>query len=88
MSLLFLQWMPWLLRMSRPGVKITKKSIMMAKKMQELEQKECGSKSILSKVLDMDDDYRGSGSGPPAPTSLHSGKAGYVNLVARVPTSK
>ena len=29
---LFLQWIPWLLLMSRPGEKITRKTIMMANK--------------------------------------------------------
>ena len=81
-STLFLQWLPWALRMTRPGVKITKKSIMMGKKMRELEAKEIGSKSVLSGALDMEDDFRGSVSaghfgGPPS-------KTGYVNLVAKV----
>ena len=79
--LLFLQWLPWALRMTRPGVKITKKSIMMGRKMRELEAKEIGSKSVLSGALDMEDDFRGSGSGGhfAAPS-----KTGYVNLVAKV----
>jgi len=54
----FLQWLPWLLHMSRrPGEKITRKTIMMAHKM-ELDMKETSSKSLLSNVLDMDDDFR------------------------------
>ena len=79
--ILFLQWLPWALRMTRPGVKITKKSIMMGRKMRELEAKEIGSKSVLSGALDMEDDFRGSGSGGhfAAPS-----KTGYVNLVAKV----
>ncbi|KAL7640433.1 UNVERIFIED_CONTAM: hypothetical protein RMT77_008708 [Armadillidium vulgare] len=35
----FLQWMPWFLRMHRPGEKITRKTIMMNNKMRELELK-------------------------------------------------
>ena len=44
--------------MGRPGEKITRKTIMMAKKMKELDIKETSSKSLLSNVLDMDDDFR------------------------------
>ena len=54
----FLQWIPWLLRMSRPGEKITKKTIMMAQKMNDLGMRETSSKSLLTNVLDMDDDFR------------------------------
>ncbi|XP_043201701.1 neuronal acetylcholine receptor subunit alpha-7-like, partial [Amphibalanus amphitrite] len=61
---LFLQWMPWLLRMSRPGEKITRKTILMNNKMKELELKERSSKSLLANVLDMDDDFRGAGGLP------------------------
>ena len=58
--LLFLQWLPWLLKMGRPGEKITRKTILMAKKMKDLDMKETSSKSLLSNVLDMDDDFRSS----------------------------
>ena len=58
--LLFLQWIPWLLRMSRPGEKITRKTILMQNKMKELDMKENSSKSLLANVLDMDDDFRSS----------------------------
>ncbi|XP_037079691.1 neuronal acetylcholine receptor subunit alpha-7-like isoform X7 [Pollicipes pollicipes] len=58
-STLFLNWLPWFLRMSRPGRKITRKTIMMNNKMKELELKERSSKSLLANVLDMDDDFRG-----------------------------
>ena len=57
-AVIFLQWLPWLLKMGRPGEKITRKTIMMAKKMKELDIKETSSKSLLSNVLDMDDDFR------------------------------
>ena len=43
--------------MSRPGEKITRKTIQMQKKMKELDKKEIASKSLLANVLDMDDDF-------------------------------
>ena len=52
---LFLQWIPWVLRMARPGEKITRKTIMMQNKMKELDLKEKSSKSLLANVLDIDD---------------------------------
>ena len=55
-QIVFLQWLPWLLHMSRPGEKITRKSIQMQKKMKELDKKEIASKSLLANVLDMEDD--------------------------------
>merc|ERR1712008_600600 len=55
---IFLQWIPWALRMGRPGEKITRKTIMMQNKMKELDLKERSSKSLLANVLDMDDDFR------------------------------
>merc|ERR1712241_92945 len=61
---IFLQWIPWVLRMSRPGEKITRKTIMMQKKMKELDLKEKSSKSLLANVLDMDDDFRPSSTLP------------------------
>ncbi|XP_030762373.1 neuronal acetylcholine receptor subunit alpha-7-like isoform X3 [Sitophilus oryzae] len=54
----FLQWLPWMLGMSRPGKKITRKTIMMNSRMKELELKERSSKSLLANVLDIDDDIR------------------------------
>ncbi|XP_042877433.1 neuronal acetylcholine receptor subunit alpha-7-like isoform X2 [Penaeus japonicus] len=66
----FLQWLPWVLRINRPGEKITRKSIMMTNKMKELGMKvrpdypleypleERSSKSLLANVLDIDDDFR------------------------------
>jgi len=54
---IFLQWIPWALRMGRPGEKITRKTIMMQNKMKELDLKERSSKSLLANVLDMDDDF-------------------------------
>merc|ERR1719474_706317 len=55
---LFLQWIPWILRMSRPGEKITRKTILMETKLKELDIKENSSKSLLANVLDMDDDFQ------------------------------
>ncbi|XP_045112919.1 neuronal acetylcholine receptor subunit alpha-7-like isoform X3 [Portunus trituberculatus] len=75
-----LQWLPWILRMERPGKKITRKTIMMTNKMRELELKERSSKSLLANVLDIDDDIRqiqAMGSGTPS----HNG--GYPRLVGR-----
>ncbi|XP_023332222.1 neuronal acetylcholine receptor subunit alpha-7 isoform X6 [Eurytemora carolleeae] len=54
----FLQWLPWVLRMNRPKKKITRKTIMMNNRMKELEMKEKASKSLLANVLDIDDDFR------------------------------
>lgn len=51
-------WLPWILRMHRPGRKITRKTIMLNNKMKELELKERSSKSLLANVLDIDDDFR------------------------------
>lgn len=47
----FLQWLPWILRMGRPGKKITRKTIMLSNRMKELELKERSSKSLLANVL-------------------------------------
>lgn len=55
---MFLQWLPWILRMGRPGKKITRKTIMLNNRMKELELKERSSKSLLANVLDIDDDFR------------------------------
>ena len=55
---LFLQWLPWILHMSRPGKPITRKSIIMNNKMNEIEMKKNSSRSLLANVLDMDDDFR------------------------------
>ncbi|CAG7822727.1 unnamed protein product [Allacma fusca] len=60
---LFLQWLPWILQMSRPGKKITRKTLRMDQKMKALKDiKERSSKSLLANVLDMDDDIRMSSS--------------------------
>ena len=55
---MFLQWIPWLLRMSRPGETLTRKTIMMQTKMKKLDLKENHSKSLLANVLEMEDDYQ------------------------------
>ena len=44
--------------MSRPGKPITRKSIIMNNKMNEIEMKKNSSRSLLANVLDMDDDFR------------------------------
>ena len=66
MQLIFLQWVPWFLRMSRPGEKVILKTIQMIIKMKELDPP---SKSLLANVLDMEDDFRPSL--PPPPHSAH-----------------
>lgn len=57
-KIVFLQWLPCVLRMNRPGKKITKKTILMSNRMKELELQERSSKSLLANVLDIDDDFR------------------------------
>ena len=54
----FLQYLPWLLMMSRPGKKITRKTIMMQKKLKELDKTENVSRSLLVNVLDMEDNFK------------------------------
>ena len=43
---LFLQYLPWLLMMSRPGKRITRKTIMMQRKLKELDRSGCGERNI------------------------------------------
>lgn len=62
---MFLLWLPWVLCMSRPGRKITRKQLMISSRMKELELKERSSKSLLANVLDIDDDFRRSHVGVP-----------------------
>ena len=62
-STVLLQWLPWLLRMKRPGQKITRKTILMHKKMKDLDKKDIVSKSLLANVMDIDDDFRWSYAG-------------------------
>ena len=70
---LFLQYLPWLLMMQRPGMsnqskvlninlsmtgkKITRKTILMEKKLKELDKGENMSKSLLVNVLDIEESY-------------------------------
>ena len=59
LKVIFLQWLPWILRMHRPGrMKLTRKTIMLNSKMRNLELKERSSRSLLANVLDIDDDLR------------------------------
>ncbi|XP_042887396.1 neuronal acetylcholine receptor subunit alpha-7-like isoform X5 [Penaeus japonicus] len=91
-----LQWLPWLLRMNRPGKKITRKTIMMNNKMRELELKERSSRSLLANVLDIDDDIRqihasgtttpaggGGGGGGGGARGTPSYNGGYHRLLGR-----
>ena len=62
--------------MSRPGEKLTRKTILMENKLKELDVKENSSKSLLANVLDMDDDFR------PASTIPHDPQvANPVNIM-------
>ncbi|KAK4289092.1 hypothetical protein Pmani_037919 [Petrolisthes manimaculis] len=73
--------------MSRPGKKITRKTIMMTNKMRELELKERSSKSLLANVLDIDDDIRQihamTTTTTAATTGTPSHNGGYPRLVGR-----
>ncbi|XP_071440786.1 neuronal acetylcholine receptor subunit alpha-7-like [Hetaerina americana] len=66
-KLVFLQWLPWILRMSRPGQQDSRKSL----QMRELELKERSSKSLLANVLDIDDDFRHGGALQPSDHPHH-----------------
>ena len=57
-KMIFLQWAPWLLRMSRPGETINKTTIQVQKKMKELEKKELKCKSVIANILDQEEDFR------------------------------
>ncbi|XP_031337745.1 neuronal acetylcholine receptor subunit alpha-7 isoform X5 [Photinus pyralis] len=88
----FLQWLPWILGMSRPGKKITRKTILMNSRMKELELKERSSKSLLANVLDIDDDFRnvsGGGNSASVTTSLGAGFMRHPTTIeeASIPTS-
>lgn len=54
--------------MSRPGKKVTRKTIMMNSRIKEMELKERSSRSLLANVLDMDDDFRSASGISYAPT--------------------
>ncbi|XP_046600826.1 neuronal acetylcholine receptor subunit alpha-7 isoform X1 [Neodiprion lecontei] len=73
---ILLQWLPWILGMSRPGKKITRKTILMSNRMKELELQERSSKSLLANVLDIDDDFRHGNSATANPS------AGYIRRSA------
>ncbi|KAG8200860.1 hypothetical protein JTE90_015765 [Oedothorax gibbosus] len=74
---IFLTWLPFILRMSRPGKKITRKHLFMNSKMKELELKERSSRSLLANVLDMDDDFRQQSSTTINHPGQGGGGAGY-----------
>lgn len=54
--------------MSRPGKKVTRKTILMNSRIKEMELKERSSRSLLANVLDMDDDFRSASGISYAPT--------------------
>ncbi|KOC67381.1 Acetylcholine receptor subunit alpha-type acr-16 [Habropoda laboriosa] len=65
---LFLQWLPCLLRMGRPGKEITKKKILISNQRKDKELQERSSKSLMANVLDINDHFchRNSAANPPA----------------------
>ena len=61
-SVIFLQWLPWLLRMSRPGRPLTRKNILLKSKLEKLEKEDKQGNSLLA-VLDMEEDQLGDRAG-------------------------
>ncbi|XP_065211818.1 neuronal acetylcholine receptor subunit alpha-7-like isoform X2 [Planococcus citri] len=57
-KVLFLTWLPWVLRMSRPGQDPCSDNSRMSMQIRDLELKDRSSKSLLANVLDIDDDFR------------------------------
>ncbi|XP_014670134.1 PREDICTED: acetylcholine receptor subunit alpha-type acr-16-like, partial [Priapulus caudatus] len=55
---ILLEWLPRLLRMSRPIDRAHAKQLMINAKLRELELKERCSRSLLANVLDIDDDFK------------------------------
>ncbi|CAL1286350.1 unnamed protein product [Larinioides sclopetarius] len=49
---IFLLWLPWLLRMERPGQKITRRDLFRSTKVCEMELKERASRSLLTSIVD------------------------------------
>ncbi|XP_025075030.1 acetylcholine receptor subunit alpha-type acr-16 [Pogonomyrmex barbatus] len=83
---LFLQWLPYILCMSRPGKKITKKTILMSNRMKELELQERSSKSLLANVLDIDDDFR-HGNSAANPASGYISRSAYGTPLSTRPAT-
>jgi len=73
----FLQWIPWALRMSRPGNEITRKSIYLQNKMRELEKSDQNSKSLLANVLDSEGDFILAPGGKPITQPLSGSNANW-----------
>nr|XP_012219899.1 PREDICTED: neuronal acetylcholine receptor subunit alpha-7-like isoform X5 [Linepithema humile] len=85
-KIVFLQWLPCVLRMSRPGKKITKKTILMSNRMKELELQERSSKSLLANVLDIDDDFR-HGNSAANPASGYISRSAYGTPLSARPAT-
>lgn len=68
--------------MSRPGKKVTRKTIMMNSRIKEMELKERSSRSLLANVLDMDDDFRSASGISYAPTYNSSSRPSAVATAA------
>lgn len=56
--ILFLTWLPWILRMSRPCHESGTDTSHMSMQIRDLELRDRSSKSLLANVLDIDDDFR------------------------------
>lgn len=56
--ILFLTWLPCILRMSRPGQETGTDTSHMSMQIRDLELRDRSSKSLLANVLDIDDDFR------------------------------
>lgn len=52
---MFLEWLPWILRMQRPPETLQKKSFYGSKK--ELEMRQRSSRSLIANVIDIDEEY-------------------------------
>ncbi|XP_023287757.1 neuronal acetylcholine receptor subunit alpha-7 [Orussus abietinus] len=81
-----LQWLPWILRMNRPGKKISRKTILMNNRMKELELQERSSKSLLANVLDINDDFCHGNNAANPPTVYNTRSTFGTPLTARPST--
>ncbi|XP_032529179.2 neuronal acetylcholine receptor subunit alpha-7 isoform X2 [Danaus plexippus] len=78
----FLYWLPWILRMSRPGSATTPPPAR-APPPPDLELRERSSKSLLANVLDIDDDFRHThAQQPPCCRYYRSGEENGAGLAA------
>ncbi|XP_053973342.1 neuronal acetylcholine receptor subunit alpha-7 isoform X1 [Hylaeus anthracinus] len=52
-----LKWLPWMIRMSRPGKDLSAKNLFLSNRMKDPVLREGGSKSLMANVLGLDDDF-------------------------------